>query len=90
MNRMEDEKNRKNVTEALNQMSETHAKHVLEHYLGYPLLERKGHPALQCETEPIGVEVTCCEENRIYGWLIDIANEQIFPENAKESKEKLF
>ena len=90
MNRLEYEKSRKNMTKALNQMSETHAKYVLEHYLGYPLLERKGHPDLQCETESIGVEVTCCEENRIYGWLVDIANEQIFPENAKASKERLF
>lgn len=90
MNRLEYEKCRKNMTEALNKMSETHAKYVLEHYLGYPLLEYKGRPDLQCEAESIGVEVTCCEEDRIYGWLIDIANGQIFPENAKSSKGRLF
>lgn len=90
MNKLEYDKNRKNMTEALNKMSKTHAKYVLEHYLGYPLLEYKGRPDLQCEAESIGVEVTCCEEDRIYGWLIDIANGQIFPENVKKSEEKLF
>ena len=67
MNRLEYDKRRKNMTEALNKMSETHAKYVLEHYLGYPLLEYKGRPDLQCEAESIGVKVTCCEEDRIYG-----------------------
>lgn len=33
MNKLEYDKNRKNMTEALNKMSKTHAKYVLEHDL---------------------------------------------------------
>ncbi|MGO5096639.1 hypothetical protein ACTQ34_12570 [Agathobaculum sp. LCP25S3_E8] len=38
MNRLEYDKRRKNMTEALNKMSETHAKYVLEHYPGLPFV----------------------------------------------------
>lgn len=85
----EDKKVRMNTTKALNQMPEAHAKYILEHYLSYPSLEFKDRPDLQCETESIGVEITCCDANECSGWLRDIANGRVFTKKAEEAKEKL-
>lgn len=74
----------------MNQITETRAGYILESCLGYPPLERRDRPDLQCKTESIGVDVTCCNENKIFGWLRDIVNGYLFPDNARKSEIILF
>lgn len=90
MSKLEDEIVREAAKKALKQMPEALAKYILESYLGYPTLELRDRPDLQCKAESIGVDVTSCDENRIFGWLRDIATGYIFPDNAKKSEAKLF
>lgn len=77
------------VKDSLHQMPEAHAKYILEQYLGHPALKFGESPDLRCETESIGVEVTCRNENEFTGWLRDIANGKVFTGKADEAKKNL-
>ena len=90
MSKLEDEIVREAAKKALKQMPEALAKYILESYLGYPTLELRDRPDLQCKAESIGVEVTCCDENKIFGWLRDIATGRLFTKKTKDSEAELF
>lgn len=90
MSRLQDEIIREAAQKGLRKLTETRAGYVLESCLGYPPLERRNCPDLQCKIESIGVDVTSCDENKIFSWLRDIAAGHIFPDNAKKSEARLF
>lgn len=90
MSKLEDEIVRDAAKKALRQIPEALAKCILESYLNYPPLECRDRPDLQCKTESIGVEVTCCDENKFFGWLKNIATGRLFTTKSKDSEAELF